>query len=167
MSNIAHNCWRSMKERCDNPNVHNYHLYGGRGITYCEEWNKFKNFLRDMGSRPSKNHILDRIDVDGNYNKENCRWVTKRESSLNRRGSLSGTSRFKGVCYVNSKKRWVACIEYGKLKRQKHFTEEVEAAKWYNEQAKEIFGEFAYINKIPTESVGIEVGEELEEDFIE
>lgn len=70
--------WQAMKQRCMDENHSSYPRYGGRDIKVCDRWlNSFENFLEDMGERPSKNHSIDRIDVDGNYEPSNCRWVYK------------------------------------------------------------------------------------------
>lgn len=76
--------WVMMKQRCNNENTRDYKNYGGRGITYCEKWEKFEGFLEDMGERP-KGLSLDRINNDGNYEKINCKWSTKQEQNNNRR----------------------------------------------------------------------------------
>ena len=77
--------WMNMKERCRNPNKAAYKYYGARGIIFCERWESFENFLADMGPRPSPQHVLDRIEVNGNYEPTNCRWLSKEKSAGNRR----------------------------------------------------------------------------------
>lgn len=79
--------WAMMKVRCLNEKNHKFKDYGGRGIAVCAEWNKFENFLADMGERPAGT-TLDRIDVNGNYEPGNCRWADAKTQRANRRDSV-------------------------------------------------------------------------------
>lgn len=79
-----YNTWSDMIQRCTNSHTFNYSRYGGRGITICERWRNFENFLEDMpGWEPGLQ--IDREDNDGNYCKSNCRWVTRKQNQRNTR----------------------------------------------------------------------------------
>lgn len=90
---LAHKSWDSMRQRCTNPNAPDYSRYGGRGITICREWDRFIDFLDDMGDPPTcaitGNRLsLERIDVEGNYTKNNCKWANQLDQNNNKTNSL-------------------------------------------------------------------------------
>ena len=77
--------WHHMLYRCSNPASNSYIYYGARGITVCDRWHNFWDFISDMGDKPAKNYQIDRINNDGNYEPGNCRWVTCADNVKNRR----------------------------------------------------------------------------------
>ena len=100
--------WANIKTRCYNQNSRYFKDYGGRGITMCKSWLSFENFFADMGERP-EGMTLDRIDVNGNYCKENCRWVDAKLQCFNRRKSERNKTGKTGV-FKTANGKWVAKI---------------------------------------------------------
>lgn len=92
-----HNIWLTMRQRCSKPNCSTYHKYGARGIRVCEEWEHSFEAFRDwsLDNGYADNLTIDRIDVNGYYSPENCRWVTQKEQQNNRSNNIILT--YKGV----------------------------------------------------------------------
>jgi len=83
----THKCWRNMVMRCTNPSNKAYSHYGGRGISVCESWLTFENFLADMGPKPD-GMTLDRINNNADYEPSNCKWATVKDQVRNRRMTI-------------------------------------------------------------------------------
>ena len=93
--------WQGIKDRCLNANSPSFKYYGERGITICDDWkDSFEIFLNDMGKKPSKNHTIERLDVNKGYSKENCIWATKKQQANNRRSNYLLT--YKGITKTRS-----------------------------------------------------------------
>ena len=91
--------WYSMIYRCTNSECGNYHRHGGRGIRVCNRWlESFDAFLEDIGKKPNPGLTLDRIDNDGDYTPENCRWATRKQQSRNSRQNHNVTFQGRTQC---------------------------------------------------------------------
>lgn len=108
--------WKSIKQRCLNPNCKAYINYGGRGITICDEWKNNPELFSDWAlSNGYDNGLeIDRINVNGNYEPNNCRFVTRFINSINKRKSKFNTTGYTGISYIKSRKAYSARISINK-----------------------------------------------------
>lgn len=111
----TYHVWGGMLARCTRPTHTAWHNYGGRGISVCERWRVYENFVADMGLRP-EGRTLDRIDNDGNYEPGNCRWATQDEQNSNTRVSRRVTA-FGRTLTVAQWSRETGIIQVTLLKR--------------------------------------------------
>ena len=146
-----YDAWGNMKKRCFNPNYQSYSNYGGRGINVCDRWkNSPENFLADMGLKPTPKHSLDRIDNDGDYQKDNCKWSTHVEQQNNR-----SSNRFITIEDVTlTITQWEKKMGYGEnviLMRLKRGWSEYRAVMTPVRQRKKTFRKVFTVNKIVLE----------------
>ncbi len=123
----GYNSWKSMRQRCDNPNRADYKYYGGKGIVYCKRWDSFQQFISDMGHPPTKKHTIDRIDNDIGYNPDNCKWATRTEQGKN-------TSIVKRIEYNGEKKSIIDWAKKFNIKPQTLYSR-LNRSKWSIEKA--------------------------------
>ena len=146
--------WTSIKKRTLNPKNKRYNDYGGRGITICEEWKNdfmsFYNWALSNGYEENKGLSIDRIDNDGGYSPENCRWTTKTIQSRNQRMQKNNKSGYRGVCYNKGNNKYVAqiCVNR-KIIHLGYFQTVVEAGVAYNNYIIENNLEGFILNEIP------------------
>ena len=161
-STKLYNIWGEIKRRTLNPKNKSYIDYGGRGITICDEWLDIRNFYNwAISNDYSEELSIDRIDNDGNYCPENCRWTTKSIQARNRRIQKSNKSGFKGVCFSKIEGKFSSRITIlNKRINLGSFLTAVEAGIAYNNYIIENNLEGFILNEIPQEYLEKEITNE-------
>ena len=113
--------WNGMIQRCNNPKNTGYHYYGGRGVRVCDRWLILENFFDDMGHR-AEGKSLDRIDNNGNYEPNNCRWATNAEQATNKRNTIR----------LNFYGTDLSLKEWSKILNIKHHTLQIRVSKGWS-----------------------------------
>lgn len=116
----GYTCWVQMVSRCTDPKCEQYNQYGGKGITVCNRWLVFDNFIADMGPRPTLGHSIDRKDNKGNYEPSNCRWATRTEQNRNKndnhrvewRGETKCLAEWEEVTGISQRILWDRLVRY-------------------------------------------------------
>ena len=125
--------WKAMRNRCLNVNNKNYKQYGGRGINICDEWlddDGFLNFYEwSMKHGYADNLTIDRIDVNGDYTPNNCRWITQHEQTRNKRNTINITAHGKTMCLADWTAKYGDHIHYLYWHKGK-----ADAVEWIEEQ---------------------------------
>lgn len=93
--------WTNMRARCLDPKNKKYPIYGARGITICERWAEFKNFMLDMGRKADPKFTIEREDVNGNYEPTNCKWISRKDQGRNKRTSVFVTYKGKKMLLID------------------------------------------------------------------
>lgn len=130
-----YNIWNLMHHRCGDPRSDAYQNYGGRGISVCERWSVFENFMADMGRRPSPSHTVDRYpNNDGNYGPGNCRWATRTEQANNTRQNRLVEYRGRMLTLSDAMRESGSTLSFGTIRsrvlRGWRFERAVAAGRW-------------------------------------
>jgi len=144
-----YNVWSNMNKRCHNPKSSRYRDYGGRGIYVCQEWRDSFTSFRDwaLSHGYQRDLEIDRIDNNGGYSPDNCRFVTRSQNNMNTRKRKNCTSKYRGVTWDKQYKKWRSGIVVkGKKKSLGRFPTQLAAAIAYDNAACDSHAEFALLN---------------------
>lgn len=133
-NHILYKTWSNMMARCNNKNNPKYMYYGLRGIKVCNEWLDINNFIEDMSYNYQDYLTLDRIDVNKDYSKDNCRWVNRAIQTRNtRKLRINNTSGYRGVSWYKKSNKWKSQIKVDNKKiNLGYFNDVIEAARAYD-----------------------------------
>lgn len=150
--------WSKMKTRCNNPKVPEYKNYGGRGITYCEEWDSFRNYFEDEFENFKRacniygmKHVeMDRANNSGNYCPQNVRWVTVTQNNHNRRYVSRGLSGYRNIAWDNQTGGWTVQMRLHRKRIRKFGFSSINAALAYRDILRIIISQKNRVAKVTT-----------------